>query len=59
MVNSMTKRSLRNVETQKKKRSRTIARDKVTRVQGNTAGARKRLKKQAGLTRGAKVAAGA
>lgn len=51
MVNAMTKRSLRNVETQKKKRRRTIARAKATRVQGNTAGVRRRLKKQAGIAR--------
>ena len=57
MVNSMSKRSLRNVETQKKKRRRTIARAKVTRIQGNTAGVRKRLKKQSGIARATKVAA--
>jgi len=57
MVNDMTKRSLRNVETQKKKRRRTIPRAKVTRVQGNTAGVRNRLKKQAGIARTAKAAA--
>lgn len=56
MVNFMSKRSLRNVETQKKKARRTIPRAKVTRVQGNTAGVRKHLKKQAGITR-AKAAA--
>ncbi len=55
----MSKRSLRNVETQKKKKRRTIPRAKVTRVQGNTAGVRKRLKKQAGITRATKVAASA
>jgi hypothetical protein len=53
----MSKRSLRNVETQKKKRRRAIPRAKVTRIQGNTAGVRKRLKKQAGLARTAKAAA--
>jgi hypothetical protein len=57
MVNSMTQRSLRNVETQKKKRRRTIPRAKVTRIQGNTAGVRKRLKKQAGIARATKTAA--
>ncbi len=57
MVNSMSKRSLRNVETQKKKSRRAIPRAKVTRVQGNTAGVRKRLKKQAGITRATKAAA--
>lgn len=56
MVNAMT-RSLRNIETQKKKARRKIARPKISRSQGNTAGVRKRLKKQAGLTRGAKASA--
>jgi hypothetical protein len=53
---AMSKRSLRNVETQKKKARRAIPRAKVTRSKGNTAGSRTRLKKQAGLKRG-KVAA--
>jgi hypothetical protein len=53
----MSKRSLRNVETQKKKARRAIPRAKVTRVQGNTAGVRKRLKKQAGIARATKAAA--
>jgi hypothetical protein len=53
----MTQRSLRNVETQKKKRRRAIPRAKVTRIQGNTAGVRKRLKKQSGIARGTKTAA--
>jgi len=57
MVNPMSKRSLRNVETQKKKARRAIPRAKVTRVQGNTAGVRKRLKKQAGIARATKAAA--
>jgi len=57
MVNGMSKRSLRNVETQKKKHRRAIPRAKVTRIQGNTAGVRKRLKKQAGIARATKVAA--
>jgi hypothetical protein len=56
-VNAMSKRSLRNVETQKKKRRRAIPRAKVTRAQGNTAGARRRLKKLANQARGAKAAA--
>jgi len=56
MVNTMSKRSLRNVETQKKKRRRTIPRAKVTRIQGNTAGVRKRLKKLAGSARVARAA---
>ena len=41
-------RSARNVETRKKKARRVIPRAKVTRVQGNTAGVRRRLKKNAG-----------
>jgi hypothetical protein len=57
MVNGMSKRSLRNVETQKKKRRHAIPRAKVTRIQGNTAGVRTRLKKQAGIARATKVAA--
>ena len=48
----MTARSARSVETQKKKARRAIPRPKATRIQGNTAGARKRLKKAAGLARG-------
>mgnify|MGYP003598445014 CR=1 FL=1 len=52
----MSKRSLRNVETQKKKARRAIPRDKVTRIQGNTAAVRKRLKKLAGKARVAKAA---
>jgi hypothetical protein len=53
----MSKRSLRSVETSKKKRTRAIPRAKLTRSQGNTAGARRRSKKQANLARGRKVAA--
>jgi len=49
-------RSLRNVETRKKKAGRAIPRAKTTRNQGNTAAGRKRLKKEAGLRRGAKAA---
>lgn len=41
----------RKVETRKKKARRAIPRAKVTRIQGNTAAARKRLKKYAGLIR--------
>jgi hypothetical protein len=44
-------RSLRNIETRKKKARRAIPRAKTTRIQGNTAGARKRLKKAAGIAR--------
>ncbi len=55
----MNKRTHRHVETQKKKRRRAIPRAKLTRNQGNTAAARKRLKKQAGVARVAKAAANA
>jgi hypothetical protein len=55
-VNAMTKRSLRSVEISKKKRRRAIPRAKLTRSQGNTAGARRRLKKQANLARGREAA---
>lgn len=48
-------RSLRNVETRKKKARRVIPRAKVTRIQGNTAGARKRLKRLAGKARAQKA----
>jgi hypothetical protein len=44
-------RSPRNVETRKKKARRAIPRAKVTRIQGNTAAARKRLKKISGKAR--------
>jgi hypothetical protein len=50
-------RSPRNIETRKKKARRVIPRAKVTRIQGNTAGARKRLKKLAGIRRAKAVAA--
>jgi hypothetical protein len=50
-------RSPRNVETRKKKARRAVPRAKVTRIQGNTVGARKRLKKLAGKARVRKVAA--
>jgi len=53
----MSTRSLRNVETRKKKARRAIPRAKITRNQGNTAAGRKRLKKLAGLRRGTKTAA--
>jgi hypothetical protein len=52
----MSARSARNVETAKKKRRRAIPRKKVTRIQGNTAGVRKRLKKLSGKARAAKKA---
>ena len=47
----MVVRSARNVETQKKKKRRAADRKKVTRIQGNTLGARRRLKKLAGKAR--------
>ena len=50
-------RSARNVETRKKKARRAIPRAKVTRILGNTAAARKRLKKLSGINRSAKAAA--
>ena len=50
-------RSARNVEKQKKKKRRVIPRAKVTRIQGNTLGARRRLRKLAGKARTAKAAA--
>lgn len=53
----MAARSLRSIETRKKKARRAIPRAKATRIQGNTAGARKRLKKAAGLARGKAKAA--
>ncbi len=52
-------RSPRNIETRKKKASRIIPRAKVTRIQGNTAAARKRLKKMSGIARSAKAKAAA
>ena len=50
----MPARSLRNVEKSKKKARRAIPRPKQTRIQGNTAAARTRLKKLAGKARRAK-----
>lgn len=50
----MTTRTARKVEIQKKKARRAIPRKKVTRIQGNTAAVRKRLKKMAGKARAAK-----
>jgi hypothetical protein len=47
----MTQRHHRKVEISKKKARRAIPRTKVTRIQGNTAGVRKRLKKLAGKAR--------
>lgn len=51
----MTARTARKVEIQKKKARRAIPRAKVTRIQGNTAAVRKRLKKMAGKARSAKA----
>ena len=55
----MAVRSARNIEKQKKKKRRVIPRAKVTRIQGNTAAVRKRLKKLAGQARAAKAPASA
>ena len=52
----MVVRSPRNIETQKKKKRRAAPRKKVTRIQGNTLGARRRLKKLAGKARAKKAA---
>jgi len=50
-------RSERNIEKQKKKKRRALPRAKVSRIQGNTLGARRRLKKMAGKARARKAAA--
>ena len=52
-------RSPRNIETRKKKVAHAIPRAKVTRIQGNTSAARKRLKKLSGIARQAKAKASA
>jgi hypothetical protein len=52
----MAVRSKRNIEKQKKKKRRVIPRAKVTRIQGNTLGARQRLKKMSGKGRAKKAA---
>lgn len=57
MEEPMSARSLRNTLARKKQASRKIARPKVTRIQGNTAGVRKRLKKEAGKARSASAPA--
>jgi hypothetical protein len=54
----MAVRSERNIEKQKKKKRRVIPRAKATRIQGNTLGARQRLKKMAGKGRAKKKASG-
>lgn len=48
----MTARSLRNIETRKKKARRKADRPKVSRPSGNSAGVRRQLKKLAGLRDG-------
>jgi hypothetical protein len=55
----MAVRSARNIEKQKKKKRRALPRAKVTRIQGNTLGARQRLKKMAGKARARKQPAAA
>lgn len=52
----MPKTSLKNIQKQKKKARRAIPRSPVSRIQGNTAAVRKRLKKLAGKARAAKKA---
>jgi hypothetical protein len=53
----MSKTSLKNVQKQKKKARRTIARPAQSRIQGNTAGVRKRLKRLSGQARSKKASA--
>jgi hypothetical protein len=55
----MAVRSARNIEKFKKKKHGAIPRAKVTRIQGNTLAARRRLKKLSGKARAAKAAAAA
>jgi hypothetical protein len=55
----MAVRSARNIEKQKKKKRRAMPRAKATRIQGNTLGARQRLKKMAGKARSRKQPAAA
>jgi hypothetical protein len=54
---TMTERTARKVEIQKKKARRAIPRAAVSRNQGNTAAVRKRLKKASGKARATKAAA--
>ena len=51
--------SARKIETRKKKARRVIPRAKVTRIQGNTAAVRRRLKKMSGIARQARAKAAA
>jgi hypothetical protein len=53
----MAVRSERNIEKQRKKKRRALPRPKLSRIQGNTLGARQRLKKMAGKARAKKAAA--
>lgn len=55
MTAARSSRSLRNAETRRKKKAHAIPRAKVTRNQGNTAAARKRLKKLAGKAMNARA----
>ena len=57
MAAARSARSDRNIETRKKKASRAASRSPVTRIQGNTAAVRKRLKKMAGKARAGAVKA--
>ncbi|MEQ1653861.1 MAG: hypothetical protein ABL897_15370 [Hyphomicrobium sp.] len=52
----MSKTSMKNIHKQKRKARRVIPRAKVTRIQGNTAAVRKRLKKNAGKAATVKAA---
>jgi hypothetical protein len=56
-MSSKSSKSLRNIETQKKKARRAIPRAKLSRPQGNTPAVRKLLKRMAGKARAAKAAA--
>lgn len=49
----MSKTSLKNIQKQKKKAKRVIPRSPVSRIQGNTAAVRARLKKASGKARSA------
>jgi len=51
----MAPRSLRNIETRKKKKRNRMS-GTTSRVQGNTAGVRRQLKKAANITRGKVIA---
>jgi hypothetical protein len=55
VIRFMSKTSPKNVQKQKKKARRTIARPAQSRIQGNTAGVRTRLKKLAGKARARKT----